>query len=562
MRVCPVCRNQFPSGSNFCPFDGHRLEALDVDAPSHDRFVGTVLDHRYKIESKLGSGGMGDVYAARHVIIDKPVAVKILRQEYSNDPRQAERFIREARAASRIGHPNIVDVTDFGRLDDGQIYFIMEFLVGVTLGLELKEHGALSTRRSLNLAIQMCNALEAAHCKGIIHRDLKPENIFIVNPLTSEDPDQDTGGRHQDTIKLLDFGIAKITWDEQGQRLTKVGSIFGTPQYMSPEQAAGKDTDHRGDVYSLGCIIYEMLTAEVPFIADTFMGTLTKQMFENPIPPRQLRPDLGIPEPLEQVILKAMSKNPDDRYASMKLLADALDDCFSTSELGPVQRAERVVVVGCGSPKAAVTLKELGDENHGTVHLLMQPRTGPTPSSEGPRPGAAGGSVEVMATPRRTWPLILGGAALFLAMSGVGIYLVLWDDGQRPQPPPLVTTTPAADGATPAPKPAPDAGKRLVMLRISSRPQGATVLANSEPRGQTPHDLQVRAGTSLRLVFRKAGFQEETLNIKPAADAQIEVPLQRRRRVEVPRRPDAALPLDRPRKEDLITPPAFKKLKR
>jgi len=533
------------------------LEDLDVDAPSHDPFLGTVLDKRYKIESKLGSGGMGDVYAARHIIIDKPVAVKILRLEYSKDPRQAERFIREARAASHIGHPNIVDVTDFGRLDNSQIYFIMEFLLGVTLGKELKTHGALTTRRSLTLAIQICNALEAAHSKGIVHRDLKPENIFIVNPLTKDSTEHDAGGRHQDTIKLLDFGIAKITWDEQGRRLTKVGSVFGTPQYMSPEQAAGKDTDHRGDIYALGCIIYEMLTGEVPFIAETFMGTLTKQMFENPIPPRQLRPDLGIPEPLEQVILHAMRKDPDERYQTMRELADALDACFSVSEMGPVQRAgeragrvgERILVLQANAPIDAITA---GDRE--TVHLLVEPKP------EEPRRLAHG---------RSLWPLVLVGGGLFLGLSGTGIYMVLRDIPGRvvpavPDASAAVAVVRRSDAAPTGPRA--DVG-RLVSLRLSSIPRGAVVLASDSQQGMTPWRLQVAAGQALRLVFRKQGYHDTTIDITPNTDNEIEVPLRRKppRARQPPKRPDASVrirpPKEKPKKEDLLTPPELRKSK-
>jgi len=533
MRVCPVCRAQFPAGSNFCPHDGHRLEDLDVDAPAHDPLVGIVLDKRYKVESKLGSGGMGDVYAARHVVIDKPVAVKILRAEYSRDPRQAERFIREARAASHIGHPNIVDVTDFGRLDNNQIYFVMEFLIGVTLGKELKSQGALTTRRTLNLGIQICHALEAAHAKGIVHRDLKPENIFIVNPITRAS--DDVGRRQQDIIKLLDFGIAKITWDAQGRRLTKVGSIFGTPQYMSPEQAAGNETDHRGDVYSLGCIVYEMLTGEVPFIADTFMGTLTKQMFENPIPPRQLRPDLGIPEPLETLILRAMSKDPDERFQSMKEMAVALEACFQVSEAGPIQRAtDAHVVVGEPSEVVVVqpdlSIEALTGEARQTVHLLVQPRR--------PRRG------------RQPLGLILGAVGLFVLLTGTGLYLVLSRARSRASSPVAPDAAPALAG--PREVTAPDAGngppparagqdaamtrgptgeqRSAVRLVLRSVPDGATVRQGARTIGRTPTTVEVARDERQRFVFSLRGFRQQSLEQRFGRDGTHTVRLQPLRR--------------------------------
>lgn len=331
MRVCPICHNEFPDGGNFCPYDGHQLtDTVSTILEERDELIGKVLDNRYRLDSRLGKGGMGVVYAARHIIIDKLVAVKILRREYCTDPNQVERFAREARAASCIGHPNIVDVTDLGTLPNGQAYFVMEFLDGVTLSRELRKFGALPLERVLRLSLQICHALDAAHNKGIVHRDLKPENIFLVYP-SSLPNSQEYIGRRTDVIKVLDFGIAKMTWDSVGRKLTRVGSIFGTPQYMSPEQAAGKETGYQGDIYSLGCIIYEMITGQVPFLSDTFMGTLTKHMFESPVSPRLRRPDLMIPAPWESLILKAMEKNPADRFQSMREMAAGIRDCGPTT---------------------------------------------------------------------------------------------------------------------------------------------------------------------------------------------------------------------------------------
>jgi serine/threonine protein kinase len=526
MRVCPVCRSRFPAGSNFCPHDGHKLEDLDATAPHHDPLLGTVLDRRYKLEARLGSGGMGDVYAARHIVIDKPVAIKILRKEYSDDPRQAERFIREARAASLIKHPNIVDVTDFGRLESGQIYFVMEFLVGITLGKELRLRGALTTRRTLSLSIQTCHALEAAHSKGIVHRDLKPENIFIVNPITGE-LDDEAAGRQQDIIKLLDFGIAKMTWDEQGRRLTKVGSIFGTPQYMCPEQASGKDTDHRGDIYGLGCIVYEMLTGEVPFLADTFMGTLTKQMFESPVPPRQLRPDLGIPEPVEQVILRAMEKDAEARYQSMTELAGALEACFRACEAGPIRRSTANVVVVQGE-EGVSAIEEITDKDRETVHLLVQPRA----------------PDRVTRRPARLWPVV-GAVALFLTLSGVGAYLVLRGEGAAGIPDGVSAARPEGDGrsssggrvtveradgktaAIRADAARPPGRPGTVTIVLRSVPKGALVYENGRLVGPSPQQVTVPAHERRRFVFRLAGYQQEVLHTSPQGDETHLIRLQR-----------------------------------
>jgi eukaryotic-like serine/threonine-protein kinase len=568
MRVCPSCRHQFPAGSNFCPHDGHRLEDLPQGLSPKDPFLGMVLDDRYKVESLLGSGGMGNVYAARHIVIDKPVAIKILRLEYSKDPRQAERFIREARAASRIGHPNIVDVTDFGRLDNGQIFFVMEYLVGVTLAGELRKRGAQPPRRVLNLGIQICNALGAAHSKGIVHRDLKPENVFIVNPITAKQ-EEDAAGRQQDSIKLLDFGIAKITWDEQQRRLTKVGSIFGTPQYMSPEQAAGKDTDLRGDVYALGCIVYEMLTGELPFIADTFMGTLTKQMFENPVPPRQLRPDLGILAPLELLVLRAMEKDPDKRFQTMQELANALEQCYELGEIGPAQRAPVVVLPPEGSAVAAITDKKLE-----TVHLLVKEREDPTaPEVETAEPGAEewGGTIGAggaTAPTVRRWTWVWA-VLLFVLLSGVGIFVVLRLTSSPAPKGRVVVLRSDVDATAVTKKPqqraaqVPDAGpssasrpptngRTVVKVRFDSEPGGAMLIRGGRSVGRCPRTESLRAGRGGSFILRLAGYKDSVLKIAPRSDEDHTV------RLQPLRRPKKIITTPYGSTKDLRTPLLFK----
>ena len=402
MRVCPTCKQRFPDGSRFCPYDGQQLVAIMVEEEAPvpaDELLGQLLTERYRLETRLGEGGMGVVYGGRHVIIDKPVAVKVLRREYSQDPRQAERFLREAKAASRIGHPNVVDITDFGNIPSGQVFFVMEFLVGHTLAWEVRHFGAIAASRCLALANPICRALSAAHAKGIVHRDLKPENIFVVNPSTADVAARNPG-HPVDTIKLLDFGIAKFAWEADGKRLTRVGSVFGTPQYMSPEQAAGQDADYRVDIYALGCILYEMLTGQLPFNADTFMGTLTMQIFNQPTPPRQLRPELAIPPGIEAVILRAMQKSPEDRYQSADEMAAALEACaepdLQVSDTVPEPELERV--------RRATTITDL-------VPPLPKPIVVELPTRPEPRRGPG----------RLFWLPLLG---IILAGAGVGAWLL------------------------------------------------------------------------------------------------------------------------------------------
>lgn len=327
MKTCPQCQVKYPDALDLCPRDGSALPAAQkIEADRSDPLIGTTIDGRYAIEARLGEGGMGVVYRAKHVLIDKPVAIKILRKEAAQDTAAVQRFIQEARSASRIGHSNIVDITDFGVLPDGHAYFVMEFLQGPTLAQVLQD-GPLDPIRVCHIAAQMARGLHAAHQKGIVHRDLKPENVFLL----------DREGQ-KDFVKIVDFGIAKVG---SGQRLTQVGMVLGTPEYMSPEQATGSETDHRVDQYALGCMMYEMLTGVVPFLCERPAQTLTKHVFEPVIPPRQRKPELNIPPSLEAVVMRTLAKKPTERFPSMRELETALQQVEAELRSGRVVVDER-----------------------------------------------------------------------------------------------------------------------------------------------------------------------------------------------------------------------------
>src|SRR5690349_7676583 len=233
-------------------------------------------------------------------------------------PDLVERFRREARAASKIGHPNIVDVTDSGTTADGSAYFVMEYLEGVELGSVIEREGALEMARAIRIAQQMCRALQAAHMSGIIYRDLKPENVFLA-----------IRDGNADFVKVLDFGIAKTTEAEdlRERRLTSPGMAMGTPEYMAPEQAAGRQADARCDVYALGAILYEMLTGVPPYQGENFMEILTKKATVDPVSPSHLRST--IPALVSQLVMQAMSRNPEDRPPSMEAFEYELTKCLS-----------------------------------------------------------------------------------------------------------------------------------------------------------------------------------------------------------------------------------------
>jgi len=275
--------------------------------------IGVLIDDKYRIEEKVGEGGMGTVYRATHAYIGSTVAVKVLHAHLSSDSTALERFRREARAAGQIRHPNAVAVTDFGVTREGGLaYLVMEFLEGVELRSKMKGR-PLEYDEILDIIRQTCAAVRAAHSKGIIHRDLKPENIWL---LTDEDGAQ--------RVKVLDFGIAKLKAVSGEGTLTEQGMIVGTPYYMSPEQCTGgAELDPRSDVYSLGVILFEMLIGDVPFRAPTAMGVVVKHINNLPSPPSALRND--IPATIDDVVLRALSKKREERQPSASALALELE---------------------------------------------------------------------------------------------------------------------------------------------------------------------------------------------------------------------------------------------
>jgi tRNA A-37 threonylcarbamoyl transferase component Bud32 len=333
MKRCATCKLRFSRDAGFCPFDGTPLETAPFDALA-DPLVGARVDGRYDVVSVLGEGGMGRIYEVRHAALARAFAMKVLRPELAQDEELAARFILEAKATASVKHPNVVQITDFGRLPDGVPFFVMELLVGHTLGEVIKAGGPLPPARAVRIARKVAGALAAAHAAGVVHRDLKPDNVFLVggarDVVAVDDPDR---GRALATlsssadVRVVDFGAAKIMG---GNRLTRAGVVFGTPHYMSPEQASGQSVDHRADVYSLGVIMYEMFCGRVPFEAETYMGVLTQHMFTRPTPLSEVAGVAGELGALEDITMRCLAKSADERFASMDDLIEAID------RVGPV----------------------------------------------------------------------------------------------------------------------------------------------------------------------------------------------------------------------------------
>ena len=286
---------------------------------------GTIIAERYRVVSLLGEGGMGKVYAAEHIHMRKQVAIKVLHPEMSTSPEVVARFEREAVAAGNIAHPNVVAATDFGRLEDRSFFLVLEYVAGVDLRVVLRD-GPLSPPRALHITRQITSAVVAAHAAGIVHRDLKPENIMLVD--RDNDPD---------FVKVLDFGIAKIdaigvndphaspaSGPSSGEPLTKLGAVFGTPDYMSPEQALGQAIDARSDLYSIGVMLYELLSGERPFKGGA-VTLMRKHVLEDPpsLPP-STRKSVG--PSYDEVIQRLLKKSAQERYASATELLGVLDE--------------------------------------------------------------------------------------------------------------------------------------------------------------------------------------------------------------------------------------------
>jgi serine/threonine-protein kinase len=314
MLQCPRCGRRFSNDVLVCPADQTPLQAdaTIADIPL-DPLLNRVFDEKYRLNERLGGGGMGTVYRATHLLIDRPVAIKVLSQRFVGDETAQQRFRREARAAGRMQHPNAVSVTDFGTTADGYLYIVMEMLEGHTLRDALMREGPFDVARAVSIMLQTSAAVAAAHDAGLIHRDLKPGNILIA-----QRPDTLA------VVKVLDFGVAKFAVEEQAdddyQTLTQVGALIGTPRYMSPEQCSGSGpATPASDVYSLGIILYEMLSGAPPFNAETPLAIVFRQVSEPP-PPLPA----SVPEKLRAIVERALAKDPAKRFANAEEFRQAL----------------------------------------------------------------------------------------------------------------------------------------------------------------------------------------------------------------------------------------------
>jgi serine/threonine protein kinase/tetratricopeptide (TPR) repeat protein len=309
-KLCIACKQEFSGDEITCPNDGTTLTHLTMEAS-----IGSTIGEKYEILAVIGGGAMGLVYKARHTLMKRVVAIKMLHPNMLPDAGTVMRFKKEAEALSCLNHPGILTVFDFGISTQGQPYLVTDYLEGQTLGELLESTQVVPWQRTVNIFMQVCSALAHAHKNGVIHRDIKPSNIMLT-----EFEDQ------QDVVKILDFGIAKVITEEteNSSQLTRTGEVFGSPLYMSPEQCRGKSLDARSDIYSLGCVMFRTLTGQPAFFGQDLVECLYKHVNEAAPSLREMTPEANIPEALEQVVLKCLAKDQNDRYQTMVELKEAL----------------------------------------------------------------------------------------------------------------------------------------------------------------------------------------------------------------------------------------------
>jgi serine/threonine-protein kinase len=437
MKVCTACGAEYGDEVLFCQRDGTPLRKSGAASD----LVGQVIAERYHITRKLGEGGMGQVYLAEHVKMGRQCAIKILTPGTMSDPDAISRFNREAANASRISHPNVCAIYDFGETSDGLIYLAMEFIEGRSLTDLLKESNTIPLARAATMIQQCAEALQVAHELGIVHRDLKPDNIMVVT------------ARGKDTVKVVDFGIAKaIGGDGGAQKVTKTGFVVGTPEYMSPEQLSGDPVDGRSDLYSLGLVFYRMLTGASPFPAESQQETMIKRLTDDPLPLATARPDVAFPPALQRCMDRALARSPDDRYVSA---ADFARDVrtLATTVTGKVDLdAGTQVVRSEGTRPAPATRID--------PHAQRKP-AGP---ATGIRPAPARRGLPVLPLAAGALVLLLGGGWAFRdRLLGHGT-----SSGQNPSKGDTTTTTHGPGGGdtgaitTPGPPSPPDTPLHVV----------------------------------------------------------------------------------------------------
>ena len=490
----------------------------------------------YKIERKLGEGGMGVVYVAEHPLLKKKAVVKFLHAELSSDGELVERFFNEARSATMIQHPGIVDVFDFGHHSSGCAFILMEFLAGDSLADRLKQDGPFDAGFAVAIGKQLASALSAAHEQGIVHRDLKPDNVFLVR-----DREAPGGAR----VKVLDFGIAKLVDKASSSVKTQTGAVMGTPTYMAPEQCrSAGEVDHRADIYALGCILFELLCGRPPFRCASLGQLIAAHMFEPPPALTTFAP--AVPADLEAVVLRALAKEPDERQGSMSNLEVELEACNIAAPPSP--RRSAPVAVQAAYEATVLPIQPV------TAKLDTAPAMVATVATTTGKPkelttlGRSTGQLAAPEAPRKRGWLTVAVAAGVLA-AGVGVFgSQRGSTSAEPGPAPV-----AAPAPTPiiVERPALPAPPKPVQLTIDSDPAGAEVIREHDGMhiGKTPFDTELApvANGTLVYILHLDGYEDHRVALAADRDNREKVALKKKPKKSTGRpRPPTTPPVSQP----------------
>jgi hypothetical protein len=471
MKICPVCSTEYPDDVKFCPNDGQTLRS----ASPASNLVGQVIADRYHVVKKLGEGGMGQVYLAEHVKMGRRSAIKVMNAAMVHDPDAVARFNREASNASRITHPNVCAIYDFGETPDGLIYLAMEFIEGEPLTELLQREGALPVPRATAIFLQTADALQAAHDLGIVHRDLKPDNIMLTSRKGSGE-----------TVKVVDFGIAKtVGGDQAGQKVTKTGLVIGTPEFMSPEQLSGDEVDGRSDLYSLALVFYRMLIGKLPFEATSVQETMIKRLTDEPVTLAAARPDLTFPPGLQPILDTALARTPQERYQSVAKFA-----------------ADVAAVTGRPSTGAVPHTRSIGDADGKTQ--LIDTTAGATQRI------SANKAAPAPAAKKRSLVPVVAGVVVILAGGGAWVAL---SGGSKANPNPADTSHAVAHDTAGA-QTTPQNGGRAVRQAGGTLPPATPPVT---PPAAAPRINAARAGALLEDLFDK--LDAKTITATAARDS-------------------------------------------
>jgi serine/threonine protein kinase len=457
---CPHCQAPNAPDARFCGSCGKATSSTEptsnppLETPPPN-VIGREVAGRYRILAKLGEGGMGAVYRAEQISLKRTVALKMLRPDVGGGAMLLRRFNAEAEAVAKLSHPNTVNIFDFGQDADGMLFIAMEFIEGRSLRAAIHAEAPLPLRRALTIASQICASIADAHSHAIVHRDLKPDNVML----------QDRG-KQKDVVRVLDFGIAKLRDDTRANnQMTQAGDMLGTPQYMAPEQIRAEQIDGRTDVYALGCMLYEMITARLPFEGPTVMALLSKHLMETPLAPSQRRPDLGLPSIIDDLVMGALQKNPDHRPPTMEQYGEHINALLATLPADPAGPSAPISVPYVPSPAVRTDTPQaysaFASPTPFAPHTPPPPSPVPTPPppyNPIPPPQPAPPTFQIAQPPtgsKRTLLLIIG--LVLLGGAGVGIYFATKQPAKvAPSPDPAPDPAPDPDDDPPEDPPDPD----------------------------------------------------------------------------------------------------------